>query len=588
MALPQNPQGVTNTDRILLEAVNAQTQSLQGQTKVLHTVSDRLMKQNKEFQSLRKDMQEMGKTLLQGQGSNLSEIKKYFEKNKSNFRERPMVGNNSNKNSDDKGFFRNMMGKLFGPSKYQQKMMEDTSQILSLTELVSSDIGFIREKYSDSARAKERELLATAIAERINGSDGGGGGGGLLKGLLGALAGFGTVLGGGIISAIGGIITGIAGLAGSVVSAIAALAGPIGAAIAGVLTGILASIKFVLDQITKAFEIDMPGRGRGNKQGQSSPSSGGGAIPPVVVNGEKTTSPTNSQKRLPGGRFPAISGPAGPGQLLLGNSQVEDAKIISETPKGGPSAGTTSGALNVVKSAIKVLGIGGLAYAIGDELFNTSPEEIAILKRGENLRNNGAATDSARQTDELRNRSRIQAIQKKNSNGGVKPIPGMFSESGEEMFKGSDGKYYPSMTDFYLQQGKDFAEDSIKTMNDGFSKMAKSALSLVDDFLTPLADKAISFIDTAFQLPITVDGQTQMLDLAPGLGTATAKVLKDIAAETADLMGAGMDKAGDVITQINNNSNQTASAPMPFSAATPKSVHEATMDLYKIYYGKIR
>ena len=72
MALPQNPQGVTNTDRILLEAVNAQTQNLQGQTKVLHTVSDRLIKQNKEFQSLRKDMQEMGKTLLQGQGSNLS------------------------------------------------------------------------------------------------------------------------------------------------------------------------------------------------------------------------------------------------------------------------------------------------------------------------------------------------------------------------------------------------------------------------------------------------------------------------------------------------------------------------------------
>jgi hypothetical protein len=59
-------------------------------------------------------------------------------------------------------------------------------------------------------------------------------------------------------------------------------------------------------------------------------------IPPVVVNGEKTTSPTNSQKRSPGGRFPAISGTAGPGQLLLGNSQVEDAKIISEKSNREP------------------------------------------------------------------------------------------------------------------------------------------------------------------------------------------------------------------------------------------------------------
>jgi hypothetical protein len=164
----------------------------------------------------------------------------------------------------------------------------------------------------------------------------------------------------------------------------------------------------------------------------------------------------------------------------------------------------------------------------------------------------------------------------------------MFSESGEEMFKGSDGKYYPSMTDFYLQRGKDFTEDSIKTMNDGFSKMAKSALSIFEDFLAPLGDKTISLIDSAFQFPITVDGKTEMLDLAPGLGTATAKVLKEMASETADLVGAGMDKAGDVITQINNNNNQTASAPMPFSAAAPKSIHEATLDLYKITYGKLR
>ena len=581
MALPQNPQGVTNTDRILLEAVNAQTQNLQGQTKVLHTVSDRLIKQNKEFQSLRKDMQEMGKTLLQGQGSNLSEIKKYFEKNKSNFRERPMVGNNSNKNSDDKGFFRNMMGKLFGPSKYQQKMMEDTSQILSLTELVSSDIGFIREKYSDSARAKERELLATAIAERINGSDSGGGGG-LLKGLLGGLLGFGTILGTGIIELIKGF--------GNLTKAIAQIAGPIGLAVAAALSGIFSSIKSALDNLAKDFgSVDYDGKRNRNRTGQSSPSSGGAAIPPVVVNGEKTTSPTNSQKRLPGGKLPALSGPAGPGRLLLGNSLVEDAKIISEKIKPGTTSAAASGSTGLAGFLAGMLSFGAGAVTIANL---TDPEGDKIIngmiqkEKANEDRKKFAETDPRR----------FEFMQKGNSKGGAKAIPGMFSESGEQMVKGLDGKYYPSMKDALIYQAEDFAEDSIKTLSgvvkDNLGKMAKTTFSLFDsifeDFLAPLGDKTISLIDSAFQFPITVDGKTEMLDLAPGLGTATAKVLKEIADETKDLVGAGMDKAGDVITQINNNSNQTASAPMPFSAATPKSVHEATMDLYKIYYGKIR
>jgi hypothetical protein len=592
MALPQNPQGVTNTDRILLEAVNAQTQNLQGQTKVLHTVSDRLIKQNKEFQSLRKDMQEMGKTLLQGQGSNLSEIKKYFEKNKSNFRERPMVGNNSNKNSDDKGFFRNMMGKLFGPSKYQQKMMEDTSQILSLTELVSSDIGFIREKYSDSARAKERELLATAIAERINGSDSGGGGG-LLKGLLGGLLGFGTILGTGIIELIKGF--------GNLTKAIANIAGPIGLAVAAALAGILSSIKSALDNLAKGFgsegigDLDRDrkrnrtGQGRGStgsglpSGGEGSPGGGGyyggGPNQQRLPGPNQERLPGPNQQRLPGGRFPLLSN---------ASEAVEDAVIKREIIRGAPSGPTASVKSGTLASTLRrFLGGLGIGLALEPSTTNEGNDEF-FSQRNKALDDQAkfAATDPRR----------IEFMQKGNSKGGAKAIPGMFSESGEQMVKGLDGKYYPSMKDALLYQAEDFAKDSIKTVSDvvtdNLGKMAKSTLSLFDsifeDFLAPLGNKTISLIDTAFQFPITVDGKTEMLDLAPGLGTATAKVLKEIADETKDLVGAGMDKAGDVITQINNNSNQTASAPMPFSAATPKSVHEATMDLYKIYYGKIR
>jgi hypothetical protein len=528
------------------------------------------MKQNREFQNLRKDMQEMGKTLLQGQGSNLSEIKKYFEKNKSNFRERPNVGNNSNKNSDDRGLFRNMIGKLFGPSKYQQKMMDDTSQILSLTELVSSDIGFIREKYSDSARAKERELLAAAIAERINNA--GGEGGGLFKGLLTAVTGLGSVLALGIGSAISGLITGIAGLAASIVAGIAALALPIGAAIAGALSGILGGIKNAIVALAKGFggddgtdidiDIDKPGRQRGRAGQKRSP-------------GEKSTS-------LFSRTVQSIFGSS--------NSKVEDAKIIRETTRSGATSAAAGGSRVAAQLAaelaavLSMLGFGAAAVGIANM---TSPEEDKIIDGM--IQKEKAAEKAAEDRKKFAETDpRFEFMQKKEDAGKVKPIPGMFSESGDAMVKGADGKYYPTWSDAILAQGINFLDDSKKTLSDGIKKWTTEAISNIDEFVNPMVDKAVAFVDEAFQLPINVNGKTEILDLAPGLGTATAKVLKDIASETADLVGAGMDKAGDVITQINNNSNQTASAPMPFSAATPKSVHEATMDLYKIYYGKIR
>ena len=148
MALPQNPQGITNTDRLLLDAVNAQTQNLNAQSKVLHTVSDNIMKQNKEFSKLRKDIQELNKTFIQGNNSNFSEIKKYFEKSKTQGRDQPRMNSSAqrNKSDDERGFFKGLVGKLFGPSKYQQKMMDDTAAILNFSELMSSDMNFIKKQ----------------------------------------------------------------------------------------------------------------------------------------------------------------------------------------------------------------------------------------------------------------------------------------------------------------------------------------------------------------------------------------------------------------------------------------------------------
>jgi hypothetical protein len=83
-----------------------------------------------------------------------------------------------------------------------------------------------------------------------------------------------------------------------------------------------------------------------------------------------------------------------------------------------------------------MLGFGATAVGIATM---TGPEENKILdgmiqkeKAAEN-RKKFAETDPRR----------IEFMQKEEDTGKVKPIPGMFSESGDTMVKGAYGKYYP-------------------------------------------------------------------------------------------------------------------------------------------------
>ena len=128
-------------------------------------------------------------------------------------------------------------------------------------------------------------------------------------------------------------------------------------------------------------------------------------------------------------------------------------------------------------------------------------------------------------------------------------------------------------------------KDVGKNIAEGFSKFAETT----KDVMSEAVDKGGELVDQYFKIPVSVDGETRYLELAPGLGKTTAKVLKDIAGETADLLGEATNKAGDIITQITNNNNVSGkSDAVPFAASTPKSVYESTLDLYKIYYGKIK
>ena len=185
MALPQNPL----SDRQLFDTLKTQNESLSAQTKVLHKLSDNISDQRKDFAALRKDIQDAQKELLRGNNKGMSEIQKYFAKYKTD--------NKSGKvgeKDQSTGFFKGIINKIFGPSKYQQKMIDEITRTRELTESTALDINFIRKQNEEGPRARERELLAQLIADKINANNNNASTDDKGSSLLGTLGKFGAVL----------------------------------------------------------------------------------------------------------------------------------------------------------------------------------------------------------------------------------------------------------------------------------------------------------------------------------------------------------------------------------------------------------
>lgn len=193
MALPQ----IQNTaeGRQFLDLMKDQKENIASQTKIMQTISTSIMRQGREATELRKEISNLRKGFVTGKSSNLEDIKKYFGNTR---KDNPA----EKEKASDKGFFKNALGKIFGPSAYQQKMLDDTKIIRMLTETQSEDIAFIKKSYEEENKKKDRELLAEAIASKINMSSSEGGMGDLFAGLLtGIVTGLAT-LGRGIVSSL--------------------------------------------------------------------------------------------------------------------------------------------------------------------------------------------------------------------------------------------------------------------------------------------------------------------------------------------------------------------------------------------------
>jgi hypothetical protein len=512
MALPQNPDSLTAGDRALLEASYTQTKTLKDQTKVLHKLSDAIMNNQNDFAQLRKDIQENQRKFFEGDTKGFSEIKKFFEKQKgtkgpgspgfsSNF------GKDKDKDSTQQGFVKNTLSKLFGPSKYQQKLMEDTAAIRDISELTRIDISFIKKQYEEPARARERELLAKAIADKMDS-----GGGGLFSLLGGLLAGLGAVVGG----AIAGLSAIIAAVAPAIIAALTAL----GIKLADILGGLLDWSKKGVASAqsccsSKMTDVPDDERKKGGKGGRA----GGPTLPPPDAKGPALP---NDQKRLPG---PAGSIPEKTSDINEKMRQNRQDKLGGATDVKPKGEGFKMG--NVLEKAAggAALGMGRggqIAAIIGGAFAAGVGIAQEIMDNDEDFQKSKAQKeqDRLRSLHEQSIKEGTAASSKENKADKVKPM-----------------------------EPKEYVANQNLA---GLEAMAADLGSMSKDYLDKFAE-------------ISINGEK--VNLLPNLGTSAAKSLNEAYDTGKGLVGSAKDAATNVYSSVQNNVAPQQAAPVIMPSA---------------------
>jgi len=191
MALPKDQ--LNAVDRSIIDNLNAQSENIKNQSKILHKLSDEILNQRRQFSSNKSSNAQMQKEMFK-LGSGISDIKNYLmgaSKSKST------VGDPKNQGTDRR-FFTNLFTKVFGPSRYQLQMLDELSSIRSLAERQSRSLDYIAENIGNIRREGNKETLPNIQ----DGGDGDSGGGILGKIFKGALSGFGKILLAGLVGAV--------------------------------------------------------------------------------------------------------------------------------------------------------------------------------------------------------------------------------------------------------------------------------------------------------------------------------------------------------------------------------------------------
>jgi len=496
MPLPQNPNQVSPAEKELLNAVKAQGEHLRSQTDVLKKLASSIMDNRREFRSLRKDIGDIKgdikKEMMSGLKGNFSEIKKYFEK--SNQRDNNRIQNKAtNKDDSEGGFFKSALGKLFGPSKYQQQMM-------FIAEMQGEDIRFIKQNFEEATKNKDRELLAQAIAEKINAAGEGGGsnlglmalGASLLSGLATVLSNLGTMI--------------VEGLKTLLTAALAGLASAVGK--------LWEVMKEVADWFRRGGSLPgQPGQSGSRSPGMPGPYS---EFPDATRRGPALPGPSqpelpNGQQRLPG---PVTNEPP-----RLPNGNVSDAEIKREGPRGTDSGRNTGKGPSALGKFGKLFGIAGELLSYTGEL-NANEDKDLAQRRSEQ--------------DDLKNKALQQDISS---------MMNMGDPQAEATFRQQQ----------WDNDMKVLKENITSGITKGFEETYKS-------YVEPIIDFGIEKLDKLGEITMA-NGET--INLLPSLGTSLAESVKELTEDVKDAAKLGAEKIGLINNSVTTNNVGSSSSPMP-------------------------
>lgn len=182
-------------DRVIPGMDNKRVAStMEEQSASLKSITKILVKNNDD---LRKDVTDLRKEFILGT-SEFSRMRQYFEKT-DNAKPAEKVKERENRD-ESPGILKRLINSLTRkgspnePREIELKTLEELRLLKTLTDKSARDIEFIRESFTESSKKKDRELLAQAIASKLD-MDGGRGGGGLVKaGFAAALGILGTTL----------------------------------------------------------------------------------------------------------------------------------------------------------------------------------------------------------------------------------------------------------------------------------------------------------------------------------------------------------------------------------------------------------
>lgn len=187
MALPSLMQ-----DKAILDTQRVTMENSVKQTEVMQRVLDSISNQRKEFNEYRKDFTEFRKSIIRGNDDRKT-LTGYIQNVKSSAYTADKAKNKDGSNDFLKSALNKLLGvKNEGGTQLQQRIAEDTRVTREYTTRMAASLEILANGQSETAKERERDLLSSAIANKITIGDG------LEAAIVGAMG----SLGRGIVTAV--------------------------------------------------------------------------------------------------------------------------------------------------------------------------------------------------------------------------------------------------------------------------------------------------------------------------------------------------------------------------------------------------